>query len=71
MLPVYTASPTGADCDFCNRTRKEMTDWVVKFHEWLKRPYSEEMSAMGWFLFAGLLLIIGWAWSTIIRKLAD
>lgn len=46
-------------------------EWVTKFHEWLKRPYSEEMSAMGWFLFAGLLLIIGWGWSTIIRKLAD
>jgi len=46
-------------------------DWTAKFQEWLKRPYSEEMSVTGWFLFAGLLIVIGWLWSTIVRKIAD
>lgn len=48
-----------------------MSDVVSKFYEWLKRPYSEEMSAIGWFMFMGLLLVIGFMWSTIVRKLAD
>lgn len=42
---------------------------AFKFREWLKRPYSDEMSAFGWFAFAGLLIIIGWLWSTILRKI--
>lgn len=44
-------------------------DWVGKFTDWLERPYDDKMSAFGWFAFAGLLLIIGWMWSTILKKI--
>lgn len=42
-----------------------------RFANWLEQPFSEDMDAMGWFLFAGLLLIISVAWATIIRKVAS
>lgn len=46
-----------------------MSDLINRFADWLKRPYSAEMSAFGWFAFFGLLIIIIGLWATIIRKI--
>lgn len=43
--------------------------WSEKFTEWLKRPYSDEMSVVGWFMFFGLVMVITFLWSTILRKI--
>lgn len=40
------------------------------FAEWLKNP-AREMSAFNWFLLVGLVMLSVWAWSTIIRKIAE
>lgn len=42
-----------------------------RFTEWLGRPYNEDMDALGWFLFIGLLALIFAAWGSIIRKVAE
>jgi hypothetical protein len=64
-LPVLLSSP----CSFCEGTKIVAADWYNKFVEWLKKPYHEEMSVVGWFAFSGLLLVIGFMWATIIRKI--
>lgn len=46
-----------------------MKDFFGRFDDWLKRPYSSDMSALGWFAFFGLLIIISWLWSTVLRKI--
>lgn len=41
------------------------------FSQWLERPFDPQMSALNWFLFFGLLLLISFAWGFIIRKVVD
>lgn len=38
---------------------------------WFDSPYSDNMSAIRWFLFVGFLLIVGVVWSVIIKHLTD
>lgn len=40
---------------------------LTSIEKWFARPYNEDGSVLDWFLFLGLLLLIGWIWSTIIR----
>lgn len=46
-----------------------MNDFIVRFGEWLRRPFSPDMSAAGWFMFFGLLVIISIAWAVIMNRL--
>jgi hypothetical protein len=34
--------------------------------EYIKKPYNENMSMIGWFLFLGLILIFIFIWYTIL-----
>lgn len=46
-----------------------MADMLSNFADWLRKPYSEDMSAFGWFAFFGLVIIVIGLWATIIRKI--
>lgn len=36
---------------------------------WLKKPYSDDMSVTQWFLFLGLLGVLSWLWSRVIKTI--
>jgi hypothetical protein len=42
-----------------------------RFSDWLKKPYDDDMSVVGWFLFFGMLVVIMTAWSGVIRRMVD
>lgn len=44
---------------------------MERFADWIKKPYSEDMSAGGWFLFLGLLIVLSVVWSLILRSLKE
>ena len=48
-----------------------MTEFFSRFNEWLKRPYSSEMTVLDWFLFVGLLAVTIFIWTKLIRKVVD
>lgn len=37
---------------------------------WFKSPYDDHMSVAGWFAFLGMLAILTWLWSRVLRTLA-
>lgn len=45
-----------------------MSTWEA-FKDWLAEPYKDEMSALGWFYFIGLLIIISFAWRFILMHM--
>lgn len=44
---------------------------LANIKTWYESPYAENMSAIRWFLFVGLLLILGIVWTVIIKHLTD
>lgn len=48
-----------------------MNGLLKNFTDWIKEPYSDDMTVLDWFLFVGLLLLIIWVWSRILRKVID
>lgn len=42
----------------------------TRFKEWLKKPYSDDMSVAGWFAFLALLSILAFLWSRVLRLIA-
>lgn len=42
-----------------------------RLKEWLKKPYSDDMSVGGWFAFLALLSILAWLWSRVLRVIAN
>lgn len=38
---------------------------------WASSPYDDKMSVGKWFLFVGLLMVIGIIWTVIIKHLTD
>lgn len=38
--------------------------------DWLKKPYSDDMSVTGWFAFLALLSILAWLWSRVLKVIA-
>lgn len=36
---------------------------------WLQHPYSADMSALHWFYFVGLMLLLGAAWGMVLRAM--
>ena len=41
---------------------------MESFIQWWRRPFNSEASATGWFLFTGLVLVIIFLWSRILRE---
>ena len=41
-----------------------------RFEDWLKKPYSDDMSVTGWFAFLALLSILAFLWSRVLRLIA-
>lgn len=39
------------------------------FKQWVAAPYQENMSALHWFYFFGLLIVIAAAWNLILREI--
>jgi len=37
---------------------------------WAKKPYSDDNNVIGWFLFFGMVICIGWLWSQVIKRIA-
>jgi hypothetical protein len=44
---------------------------LATIQSWWNQPYQENMTAVRWFLFVGLLMIIGIIWTVIIKHLSD
>lgn len=44
---------------------------TARFGEWLKKPYSDDMSVGGWFAFLGLLLVLSFLWTRVLRMVAS
>ena len=42
---------------------------IERLKQWWARPYSEDMDALHWFYFIGLLILIGAAWGMILRTM--
>jgi hypothetical protein len=42
-----------------------------RFGEWIKHPYSDNMSVAGWFGFLGLLIVLSFLWSRVLRMVAS
>lgn len=42
-----------------------------RFGEWLKKPYSDDMSVSGWFAFLGLLILLSFLWTRVLRMIAS
>lgn len=38
--------------------------------KWCKCPYDDDMSVSGWFAFLGMLAVITFLWSRILRAIA-
>lgn len=47
-----------ADCNFCDEVKK-----------WYRQPLRTDGSAMNWFLFVGLILVIIFAWTRILERI--
>lgn len=65
-------------CSKCEATRRailskgqKMGDVTSRFMSWIKKPYDDDMTAIDWFLFIGLIIVIIVAWSSILRKVLD
>jgi len=65
-------------CSSCQARREALlseasnvNDFFNGFVGFVKRPYSEEMSALDWFLFLGLVVVIIFAWKSILNKVLD
>lgn len=37
---------------------------------WLKKPYDDSMTVTGWFLFIGMLAVLTFLWTRILRAIA-
>lgn len=48
-------------------TEGSILDRVVA---WCKMPYDNKMSISGWFLFIGMLTVLTFLWSRILRAIA-
>ena len=42
-----------------------------RIQKFLDRTYDDEMDALGWFAFFGLVMVIAMAWGIILRHIAD
>jgi len=50
---------------------KTVTDFLARFRAWVNKPYDDDMNALDWFLFAGLVIVIIFAWQSILNKVLD
>ena len=41
------------------------------FSGWLSKPFSEDMDALHWFYFVGLLLVIATLWGMVLRVMQN
>lgn len=49
----------------------EATTIFQDVKSWAAQPFQTDMSATGWFLFFGLLIIISVGWNLIFRHIAE
>lgn len=50
---------------------KNMDGFAKRFTDWIKRPYNDDMTVGGWFLFLGLMLLVTVVWTKILNKVLD
>lgn len=41
------------------------------FKAWLAQPFREDMDALGWFCFFGLVIVISALWAIILRHIRE
>jgi len=65
-------------CSKCEARRRallseanKVSDFFSRFVEWIKRPYDDNMSSLDWFLFIGLVIVLIFAWRSILNKVLD
>lgn len=45
--------------------------YVSRIGTWASMPFTSEMSVGGWFLFGGLLLVIAYFWTRVLRHVVN
>jgi hypothetical protein len=45
--------------------------WIADTKLWLAKPYREDGTALEWFFFLGLVAIIGFAWTLVLKRIID
>ena len=43
--------------------------WIESIDAWLKQPFREEMNAVDWFLFLGLVIAIMVLWQMVLHTI--
>jgi hypothetical protein len=43
-------------------------DTFANFGEWWKKPFCAECSAFSWFLFVGLIIVVIFLWTRILKE---
>jgi hypothetical protein len=41
--------------------------YVSRLGNWAHQPFTSQMNLGGWFLFTGLILILAWFWTRVLR----
>lgn len=44
---------------------------LAQFKAWWAKPYDDEMSVTGWFLFFGLLIVLSVLWALVLREIKE
>lgn len=44
---------------------------LERFKDWYAKPYDDNMSVTGWFLFFGLLVVISVLWALVLREIKE
>jgi hypothetical protein len=65
-------------CSKCEARRQalfseigKMQGFAAAFTDWIKKPYDDDMTALDWFLFVGLIIVVIFAWTSILNKVLD
>ena len=45
--------------------------YVSRIKQWAAMPFSSQMSVTGWFLFLGLIIVIAYLWTRVLRHISD
>lgn len=43
--------------------------YFEQFAEWTKKPYSDDLTVFGWFLFIGLVMVLTFLWASLIGQI--
>jgi len=43
--------------------------YFTEFRNWMKKPYSNDLTVFGWIMFIGLVMIVSFLWAGVIGQI--